>query len=94
MSDLEIEKIKQTHFNAIKSREVILLVRADYGWDVEQWHPDGVAPTSSYDTPTEAAARALQLLGLDDPVTPQDWPEIAGIGPNPGPPPKPTPKIV
>lgn len=89
MSDLEVDEIKREHFRALSGREVILLVRSDYGWDVEQWFPEGVAPTSSYDTPQEAGARALQLLKLKEPITPQDWPEIAQIGGGGGPPPRP-----
>lgn len=78
--DAEVEQIKQDRFAALKSREVVLLVKHDYGYQVEKWFPDGVAPTSDYDTPAEAAARAMQLLGLKEPVKPQDWPEIAQIG--------------
>lgn len=85
----EIEKIKRDHFDQLKSREVIVLVKADYGWDVEQWFPDGVAPTSSYDTPQEAAARALQLMKVKEPIKPQDWPEISEIGGSGDAPPRP-----
>ena len=76
----EIAAIKREHFEAIQDREVILLVKHDYGFQVEQWLPNGVAPTSDYDTAPEAAARALQLLGIKEPVRPQDWPEVAQIG--------------
>lgn len=76
----EIDEIKAAHFEAIRSCEVLLLIKAAYGWRVEQWLPDGVAPSSDYDTPQEAAARACQLLNLTEPVKPQDWPEIAQIG--------------
>lgn len=75
-----IDDIKQERLNAMRSREVVMLVKHDYGWRVEHWFPDGVAPPSDYDTPHEAAARALQLLKIKVPVTPQDWPEIAQIG--------------
>lgn len=78
--DAEVEQIKQQHFEAIKDRRVILIVAHDYGFQVEQWLPDGVAPTSDFDTPHEAAARACQLLGLKEPITPQNWPEVAQIG--------------
>lgn len=88
--DAEIEQIKTEHFEAIRGRKVVLLIKSDYGWDVETWSPGGVAPTSSYDTAQEAGARVLQLLGLKEPVTPQSWPEIAQIGNGGGPPPKPT----
>jgi hypothetical protein len=85
----EIEQIKREHFEALLSRRVILLVMHDYGWEVEQWSPGGVAPTSGYDTPQEAAARALQLMKIKEPVVPQSWPEIAQIGGPPAPPPRP-----
>lgn len=85
----EIDQIKREHFEALESREVILIVKADYGYEVEQWTPGSVAPTSGYDTPQEAAARACQLLKLTEPVTPQSWPEVAQIGGPPSPPPKP-----
>lgn len=85
----EIDEIKREHFEAMKPREVVLLVKHDYGWSVGHWLPDGVAPTTAYDTPQEAAARTLQLLNIKEPVTPQDWPEIAQIGGPPSPPPRP-----
>lgn len=81
--DAEVEQIKKDHFEALRLREVVMLVKHDYGYQVEQWFPDGVAPTSDYDTPQEAAARALQLLGIKEPVKPQDWPEIAQMGGDP-----------
>lgn len=84
----EIDDIKLRHFDDIKGRETILLIRGDYGWRVEQWLPNGVAPSSDYDTPQEAAARACQLLKLTEPVKPQDWPEIAQIGGECAPPPR------
>lgn len=84
----EIDQIKRQRFDALKSRDVILIVKADYGYQVEQWSAEGVAPTSDYDTPQEAAARALQLLKLTEPVTPQDHPEIAQIGGPRSPPPR------
>jgi hypothetical protein len=76
----DVDDIKIAHFDDIKKRDVILLVRSDYGWRVEQWSKDGVAPSSDYDTTQEAAARSLQLLGLSEPVSPQNWPEVAQIG--------------
>lgn len=88
--DAEIETIKREHFEALKSREVILIVKGDYGYQIEQWSPDGVAPTSDYDTPQEAAARACQLLKLKEPVVPQNWPEVAQLGGPPAPPPRPS----
>lgn len=86
----EIEQIKRQHFEALKSRDVILIAKSDYGFEVHRWSPDGVSPKSDYDTPQEAAARACQLLKITDPVIPQNWPEIAQIGGDGrAPPPKP-----
>lgn len=88
MTDPEVLAIKQQHFSAIQQRHVLLLVQADYGYEVRYWMPDGVAPTSAYDTPHEAVARAMQLLGIAAPVAPQSWPEVFQIGSG-GKPPKP-----
>jgi hypothetical protein len=86
----EMDDIRQRNFERLKGREVVMLIKGDYGWEVAHWlESGGVAPTSSYDTPQEAAARACQLLKLTDPVAPQDWPEIAQIGEGSSPPPKP-----
>lgn len=77
----ELDDTRQANFDALKGREVVLLIKADYGWEVAHWlESGGVAPTSSYDTAQEAAARACQLLKLTAPVEPQAWPEIAQIG--------------
>jgi len=79
--DAEMEEIRRRTFEKFKDREVVILIKADYGWEVAQWLASGgVAPTSTYDTPHEAASRACQLLRLTDPVVPQNWPEIAQIG--------------
>jgi hypothetical protein len=77
----EMDDIRDENYAAIKNREVVMLIKADYGWEVAHWlGSGGIAPTSSYDTPQEAGARALQLLKLTEPVKPQAWPEIAQIG--------------
>lgn len=85
----EIDDIKRHAYELLKRRDVILIAKEDYGYSVQQWFGDGVAPTSDYDTPQEAVARACQILKLTEPVTPQDWPEIAQIGGPSSPPPKP-----
>jgi len=77
----EMDEIRRESLAAMGGRDVVLLVKADYGWEVANWLASGgTAPTSAYDTPQEAAARAMQLMGLTEPVKPQDWPEIAQIG--------------
>ena len=77
----EMDNIRKQNFEGFKDREVVMLIKADYGWEVAHWLASGgVAPTSAYDTPQEAAARACQLLKLTEPVKPQDWPEVAQIG--------------
>jgi hypothetical protein len=77
----EMDDIRQENYEALKGREVVLLIKVDYGWEVAHWLASGsTAPTTSYDTPQEAAARACQMLGLTEPVKPQDWPESIQIG--------------
>lgn len=78
--DVELERIKDEHVANLRKRHVVMIETSDYGYRVHQWSPDGVAPQSDYDTPHEAAARALQLLGIREPVTPQSWPEEVQIG--------------
>lgn len=90
----EVEKIKDGHFAELRKRDIIILVKADYGYEIRQMSPTGVCPTSGYDTPQEAGARALQLLGIKEPVTPQDRPEVAGFGDTTGGPPPPEPKVI
>lgn len=75
----EIEIIKDKHFDNLRKRRVFMIEAADYGYRVHEFLPDGVAPQSDYDTPHEAAARLLQLMGIKEPVTPQDWPESVCI---------------
>jgi hypothetical protein len=79
MADREVDEIKAECFERLGERWSIAIVKSDYGWRVEQWTGDSIFPSSDYDTPQEAAARALQLLGISEPVTPQTWPEIAEI---------------
>lgn len=78
--DAEVQAIKRDAFAALQAGNVVMLVKTDYGYRVEQWFPDGVAPQNEYDTPNEALARAAQLLGVKDPIVPQDWPERVCIG--------------
>jgi hypothetical protein len=78
--DQEVEQIKDEHYANLCKRFVVMIERSDYGYRVHQWSPDGVAPQSDYDTPHEAAARAMQFLGIKEPVTPQDWPEQVCVG--------------
>lgn len=86
----EMDEMRRRRMDALAGRDVILIVRDDYGYRIEQWLASGgLPPISDYDTPQEAAARACQLLKLTDPVKPQDWPEIAQIGDDRAPPPRP-----
>ena len=78
--DAEVERIKDEHYANLRKRNVIMIEQSDYGYRMHQWSPDGVAPQSDYDTPHEAAARALQLLGIAEPIAPQSWPEQVQIG--------------
>lgn len=78
--DAEVEQIRDEHYASLRKRRCIIIEQSDYGYRVHQWSPDGVAPQSDYDTPHEAAARALQLLKITGPVSPQDWPEQVCVG--------------
>lgn len=74
-------EIRDENYNKLRKRDVIVIERADYGWKVHDWKASGsVYPQCDYDTAEEAAARALQLMGLKEPVVPQSWPEEFGIG--------------
>ena len=85
--DAEVEKIKRDSLSELMGRRVVMIIETENGYCVDQWLPDGVAPRSFYHTAQDAAARALQLLKLTAPVTPQRWPEIAEIGDSGGHPP-------
>jgi len=78
--DTEVERIRDEHYSNLRKRNCIIIEQVDYGYRVHQWSPDGVAPQSDYDTPHEAAARALQLLRITEPIKPQDWPEEVRVG--------------
>lgn len=83
MTDAEIAAMRENHdrhHRAFARRRVMLIEKADGTWRVEDDTPDGVAPQSEYPTALQAAARMLQLLGLREPVKPQDWPEEVRIG--------------
>ena len=70
-----VDEIKRDAFPVLAAGTVVMIVKADYGWRVERWTPDGVAPQSEYDTPDEALARAAQIMGVSQPIVPQSWPE-------------------
>ena len=55
--------------------------QTERGWDVGG-HDDGEnsLPQTSYPNAYKAAARLLQLMEIDLPVQPQDWPERVEIG--------------
>lgn len=78
--DAEVEKIKDDQIAYLRKRNLIIIETSDYGYQVHQWAPDGVAPQSDYDTPHEAVARVAQLLKITEPIKPQDWPEEVCVG--------------
>lgn len=51
-----------------------------FGWDVVMTDGGSTYPTTSYTNPDAAAARVLQLLGIDHCVEPQNTPEDIEIG--------------
>lgn len=76
----DIDTIKDEHLKTIRNREVFMIVAGDYGWQVQWWTKDSVAPQVEKDTPQEAVARVLQLMGIKEAVSPQDWPEDVCVG--------------
>lgn len=79
--DPEITKIQQDWQESYRlAHRWMITQEPDGSYSVHQHQIDGVAPASTYPTKEQAAARLLQLLGLKDPVTPQNWPESVCIG--------------
>jgi hypothetical protein len=55
--------------------------QTERGWDVGGHDDAGNSlPETCYPNGYKAAARLLQLMEIDLPVTPQDWPERVEIG--------------
>lgn len=75
-----VEQIKRDALPRLMAATVYMIVATDYGFRVEHWTPDGVAPQFDYDTPQEAVARVMQVMGIADAVKPQDHPEPCCVG--------------
>lgn len=55
--------------------------QSERGWDVGGHDNKGNSmPQTSYPNAAKAGARLLQLMEVGAPVTPQDWPELIGLG--------------
>ena len=78
--DDEIREIKADKVAEMINSEVLLIERKGPRYIVHQWLNGGVAPQSDYFSKEEAAARLLQLLGIEEAVMPQAHPEICEIG--------------
>lgn len=77
--DHEVQVIKFSRLKELSAKHVLMVVKDDDGYHIEQWSPTGVAPVSVYESSEKAAARMLQLLRIKVPVVPQAHPEVAGI---------------
>lgn len=56
------------------------VAQSERGWDVGGFDDAGNSlPQTSYPNGHKAAARLLQLMEIDLPVTPQNWPERIGL---------------
>jgi hypothetical protein len=79
--DPEIDRIQaHWHANWRHKRRWTIVEEIDGTYSVHDHSSDGVGPPSSYPDKVLAAARVLQLLGLKEPVTPQDYPERVCVG--------------
>ncbi len=84
MSDEKyLAEIRQMQFdwltrNAETHRWII--VAEPEGFTIHEHMIDGVAPPARKATKFEAAARLLQLMGIKEPVAPQDYPEQVCVG--------------
>lgn len=57
------------------------IAQSERGWDVCGYDNKGsILPMDSYPNAYKAAARLLQLMEINLPVTPQNWPERYCIG--------------
>jgi len=78
--DPEITSIQQEWLDRHRLAHRWMIAEDLDGFSVHDHTIDGVAPPSTYPTREQAAARLLQLLGIKEPVTPQNWPERVCIG--------------
>jgi len=78
--DPEITAIQDDFAKRYRLTRRWIIVDGLDGFEVHDHTIDGVAPPTIYVTRELAAARLLQLLGLQLPVTPQSWPEPVEIG--------------
>lgn len=81
MTEPDVEAIARENRERWAGKSVVAIVSQD-GWlEVHEHSPAGVWPSTTYATPHEAIARAMQLLGIKEPVDPQNWPESAKVSP-------------
>lgn len=78
--DPDITAIQQEWLDHYRLTHRWAVVQEAEGFSVHEHSIDGVAPPSDYPTKEAAAARLLQLMGIKEPVTPQNWPERVCIG--------------
>ena len=78
--DKVVEEIRDEHYARIRQRDCYLIEKTDYGFKVHDWSADGIGPSFDYDTPQEAVARVAQIIGLTEPVMPQNWPQPVCVG--------------
>lgn len=78
--DPDITAIQEHWLTVYRPTHRWIIVQEPEGFSVHDHSIDGVGPPSDYKTKVEAAARLLQLLGIKEPVTPQNWPERVCIG--------------
>lgn len=77
---VDITGMQRQHEDRLRAATRHIIAETDEGFEVHEWTETGVAPWAIYPTRQAAAARLLQLLGINHAVIPQSWPESVCIG--------------
>ena len=80
MADPEVVAIQNEWFRDVRPFKRWIIVERDLMFEIHLHTADGVAPMHAYPTKELAAARLLQLMGIAEPVRPQNWPEDVAVG--------------
>lgn len=73
--DFVIRRLQRAHEERLRRRRRWMIAETEHGYEVHEWVVDGVAPYTTYPERPLAAARLLQLMGINHVVVPQQHPE-------------------
>lgn len=79
LPDQDVVKLQTAWLERYRASHRWIIVEGLDGFEVHEHTIDGVAPHSIYPTAAAAAARLLQLMKIEHPVTPQREPERVEI---------------